>query len=223
MSVDPQLLKQIAFLADLPEPATREIAAIAVRLRRAAGEILFLRGEPSPGIFLVLEGRVKITRESAGGREQVLHVLGAGNHFNSVPAFDGGPTPATAQVMADTALILLPNEPLRTIMRRHPDVALAFMAEQGVFLRRLVALVDDLALTTVQGRLARLLLAQAAAAERGEQVPALTQAEMAARLGTVREMVGRTLKVFESLGLLQVERGAITVKDRAGLEAQAEE
>ncbi|MBV9787440.1 MAG: winged helix-turn-helix domain-containing protein, partial [Chloroflexi bacterium] len=88
--------------------------------------------------------------------------------------------------------------------------------------RHLVNLVDELSLHTVQGRLARLLLEQAAAAERGEVVPALTQAEMAAQLGTVREMVARTLKSFEVLGLLRMERGAITVLDRAGLATQAE-
>jgi CRP-like cAMP-binding protein len=90
-------------------------------------------------------------------------------------------------------------------------------------MRHLVNLVDELALHTVQGRLAGLLLAQAAAAERGETAPPLTQAEMAAHLGTVREMIGRTLKTFEALGLVRVERGQITILDRAGLEAQRAE
>jgi len=74
----------------------------------------------------------------------------------------------------------------------------------------------------VQGRLAGLLLDQAAAAERGEPPQQLTQAEMAAHLGTVREMVGRALKTFEVLGLIQLDRGVITLLDRAGLEAQRE-
>jgi CRP/FNR family transcriptional regulator, cyclic AMP receptor protein len=83
-------------------------------------------------------------------------------------------------------------------------------------------LVDELALHSVQGRLAGMLLAQAEAAERGEVVPPLTQAEMAAHLGTVREMVGRTLKSFEALGLIRLDRGQIAILDRAGLEMQRE-
>ena len=75
----------------------------------------------------------------------------------------------------------------------------------------------------MQGRLAGLLLEQAAAAERGEAAAPLTQAEMAARLGTVREMVGRALKTFEALGLLRLDRGVIVLLDRAGLAAQREE
>jgi CRP/FNR family transcriptional regulator, cyclic AMP receptor protein len=74
----------------------------------------------------------------------------------------------------------------------------------------------------VQGRVAGLLLDQAAAAEAGADVVPLTQADMAARLGTVREMVGRTLKTFEALGLICVERGAITLLDREGLARQRE-
>jgi ssDNA-specific exonuclease RecJ len=67
---------------------------------------------------------------------------------------------------------------------------------------------------------AGLLLAQAEALERGDEVTALTQAEMAARVGTVREMVGRTLKTFEALGFISIERGAITVVNREGLARQ---
>jgi CRP-like cAMP-binding protein len=73
----------------------------------------------------------------------------------------------------------------------------------------------------VQGRLASLLLTQAEAAARGEAYP-LTQAEIAARIGTVREMVGRTLRSFEGAGLIRQDRGAIVVVDRAGLEREAE-
>src|SRR5262249_10077750 len=62
----------------------------------------------------------------------------------------------------------------------------------------------------------------AEASERGELVPSLTQAEMAARLGTVREMIGRTLKNFEALGLIRLDRGQAAILDRRGLESQGE-
>lgn len=223
MAVDPRTIRYIPFFADLPEAAVADLAAMAVLMRRAAGSFLFLRGDPAPGLYVVTDGRVKLTRESAGGREQVLHVVVAGEHFNAVPVFDGGPCPANAQALGDVTLILFPNDVLRAATRRHPDLAVALLNEFGVFLRRLVNLVDDLALHTVQGRLARLLLERAEAAADGTVPGPLTQAEMAARLGTVREMVGRTLKTFEGLGLITIERGAITVRDRAGLEAQSEE
>jgi len=100
-------------------------------------------------------------------------------------------------------------------------VALRLLADSCRYLRRLVDLVDDLALTTVQGRLARLLLTQAEEGEAGIVQP-LTQSEMAARLGTVREMIGRSLKTFEGMGLIRIERGVIVIVDRAGLERESE-
>lgn len=222
MAVSAAEIGRLEPFAGLGAMALDELAAAIVRLTRAQGELIFQAGEPSPGLFIVREGRVKIMREAASGREQVLHVVEAGQHFNLVPAFDGGPCPASAVAMSDIELLLLPTERLRAATMRHPDLAMALLAESGARLRHLVGLVDDLALHTVQGRLARLLLEQAAAAERGAMPAPLTQAEMAARLGTVREMVGRTLKTFEQLGLIGLSRGAISITDRAGLEQQAE-
>ncbi|HMQ34582.1 MAG TPA: Crp/Fnr family transcriptional regulator, partial [Chloroflexaceae bacterium] len=137
-------------------------------------------------------------------------------------SFGAAPPPATAICLTDVELLLLPAVALRELTRRTPELAMALLADAGQFLRRLVGLVDDLALHTVQGRVARLLLAQAEAADRGEPVAPLTQAEMAARLGTVREMVGRTLKTFEALGLIALSRGTITLLDREGLAQQAD-
>ncbi|HEY0738688.1 MAG TPA: Crp/Fnr family transcriptional regulator, partial [Herpetosiphonaceae bacterium] len=164
----------------------------------------------------------KIARLATNGREQVLHVAAPGHHFNTVPIFDGGPCPANAEALTDVRLLMLPLPDLRAVVESQPTLALAFLKEFTGRLRHLVNLVDELALHTVQGRLAHLVLEQAQAAERGEDVPPLTQAEMAAQLGTVREMVARTLKSFDVLGLIRIERGVITVLDRDGLAAQAE-
>ena len=222
MGVDRAFLSSLSFLSGQDEAVVEAVTRIGVLLRRPSGTVLFLAGDEAPGLFIVVTGRVKIVRESPSGREQVLNVIEAGNHFNLVPIFDGGPSPATAICLGEVELLLLPATPLRELTRRNPDLAMALLADAGRFLRHLVNLVDDLALHTVQGRVAHLLLEQAEAADRGTPVLPLTQAEMAARLGTVREMVGRTLKTFESLGLISVARGTIAILDRAGLEEQAE-
>jgi CRP-like cAMP-binding protein len=222
MPVDITHIRQISFCADLPEQALVALAAMAITIVKPANTVLFLEGDPAPGMFVVLAGRVKLTRASAAGREQVLHIVTTGQHFNSVPVFDRGVCPANAETLVDTTLLLMPGDGLRNTILQHPPIGLALLTESGTYLRRLVRLVDDLALHTVQGRLARLLLTQASATAHGE-TPAITQADMAARIGTVREMVSRTLKTFEALGLIHIERGVIVVLDREGLQAQAEE
>jgi CRP/FNR family transcriptional regulator, cyclic AMP receptor protein len=215
-------LRQVSFCAGLPDAVIAALAVVAVPLQRGAGTLLQIEGEAAGAMYVVMRGRVKIARIGSNGREQVLNVIGPGGHFNTVPMFDGGPCPANVEALTDVALLALPRDGLLQVVERHPALALALLTEFTGRLRHLVNLVDELALHTVQGRLAGLLLDQAEAAERGEVVPALTQAEMAARLGTVREMVGRTLKSFEVLGLIQLDRGTITLLDREGLKAQRE-
>jgi CRP-like cAMP-binding protein len=217
------ILRQVSFCDALPNPVIVDLAAIAAPLRRPAGAFIQFEGDEAEAMYLIGQGHVKIARTAASGREQVLYVLGPGSHFNTVPIFDEGACPANAQALTDVLLLVLPRDAMRRVVEQHPPLALALLKEFTGRVRHLVNLVDELALHTVQGRLAGLLLAQAEAAERGETPAALTQAEMAAHLGTVREMVGRTLKTFEALGLVRVERGQITIRNRAGLEAQREE
>ena len=215
-------LRTVSFCANLPEPALHALAAIAVPARNSAGSMIQLEGDPAVVMYIVVAGRVKIARVGANGREQVLNIISSGGHFNTVPIFDGGACPANAEALTNVELLALPRDPLLALVEQQPALALALLSEFTGRLRHLVNLVDELSLHTVQGRLAGLLLDQAAAAERGEAGAPLTQAEMAARLGTVREMVGRTLKSFEALGLLRLDRGTITLLDRARLEAQRE-
>lgn len=216
-------IRAVSFAAGLPEGALVALAAIAAPMQRVTGTLLQLEGDQAEAMYIVVRGRVKIARVSAGGREQVLNVIPPGGHFNTVPIFDGGRCPANAEALTDVLLLALPRDALLAVVERHPALALALLKEFTGRVRHLVNLVDELALHTVQGRLAGLLLEQATAAERGQPAPALTQAEMAAHVGTVREMIGRALKTFEALGLLRLDRGVITLLDRAGLERQREE
>lgn len=219
MPIDSADVRRVALFSDLSDAACRALALIAVRVQYSAGAALFFEGDPAPGIYVLQSGRVRLSRTSLSGREQVLNIIGPGHHFNLVPVFDGGGCPVNAFALTDVAALLFPGESLRPLVMEHAEVGMKLLADCCGFLRHLVNLVDNLALTTVQGRLARLLLAQAEADEQGA-APPLTQAEMAAHLGTVREMVGRSLKTLEGLGLIRIERGTIVLLDRAGLERE---
>jgi CRP-like cAMP-binding protein len=215
-------IRTVSFCAGLPDSAIMALSAIAMPLQRPAGAFIQFEGDPAEVMYLVIHGRVKIARTSASGREQVLNVIGPGGHFNTVPMFDGGTCPANVQALEALALLVLPRDRLLRVLEQQPALTLALLKEFTSRLRHLVNLVDDLALHSVQGRLAGLLLDQAAEDERGLPAQPLTQAEMAARLGTVREMVGRALRTFEALGLLRLDRGVIVLLDRAELAAQRE-
>jgi CRP-like cAMP-binding protein len=195
---------------------------MAITREYPAGAIIQLEGDPTEATYIVLKGQVKILRSSPSGREQVIHIATPGQNINLVPVLDGGANPATVQALTNCAMLSFPCEPLRELIRREPALAIAMLTDLAARQRRLVGLIDELALHTVQGRLASLLLTRAEASERGIPIPPMTQADMANHLGTVREMISRTLKTFEGLGLIELKQGAIVVKDRKGLEEKIE-
>ena len=214
-----KILQGANLFASLPNETIAALGDIAMVQTRTAKHVLFLEGDPAPGVYVVSQGRVKISRISPNGREQIMTIVTPGHHFNIVPVFDGGPCPANAEIMMESELLLLPTIALRALVTQHPTLALLLLKECSSHMRSLVNLVDDLALRTVQGRLAKLLVHAAT----NEHKTPLTQAEVASQLGTVREMVGRTLRTFEMMGLIKLERGAIQVINQKGLMAQADD
>lgn len=216
------ILRRLSFAAQLPEPIIAALAQIAQPHEVERGTLITLEGTPAEAMYVVAEGRVKVVRHSLEGREQILHVVEPVGHLNTVPMFDGGLCPATAEAQLPTTLLVITREHLLELVEREPLLGLALLREFCGRMRMLVGLVEDLALHTVHHRLAKLLLANAEAAARGQQPRALTQAEMASMIGTVREMVGRALKSFEAAELITLERGTITILDYEGLRERAE-
>jgi CRP/FNR family cyclic AMP-dependent transcriptional regulator len=214
-------LRAIPLLASLDEPTLRDTARRARLCEFRPGQHILLEGEEPPGLFMVRRGRVRLSRTAPDGREQVLAMVGPGDHFSPVPLFDGGPNPATARAMSPVTCLLLPREDLVALIRRHPDLALATLSAMAGQLRELVTLVEDLAFRSVRARLARLLLAEAA--EAGEGAAELTHQELAERAGTVREIAGRALRRLAEEGLVRLERGRVIVLDQPGLARVVEE
>ena len=216
------LLRGIRCFAKLSPEAIDALAAVATELQCSAGATIFLEGDPAPGLFVLEDGVVKISRVSLEGREYIMHLVGPGESFNDVAAMDGGNNPGTA--IAQTAVVVwkLSRVDLRRVAQRHPELVWAFVEDMASRARYLVGLVEDLAMRNVRGRLARLLLEEAVGTERRTVPRMLTQEEMAARLGTVREMVGRTLRSMAASGLIEFDRHRIVILDPERLAEEAE-
>jgi CRP/FNR family transcriptional regulator len=211
------LLRRMPYFAPLDEATLRLIASRAITRAYAAGEMIALEGEPCAGLFIVQAGRAKIIRLSLQGREHILHIAGPGESFNDVPVFDGGPNPATVQAMEDSVLLIIERAVLTDMLNRYPQLAQAVISVLARRCRDLVAMVEDLSLRSVTARLAGLLLKQAAQPD----ALTLTRAQMAARLGTVREMVSRSLRELEQGGLVRLDGSRIVLLDRDGLTQRA--
>ena len=207
--LDVPFLRNVDYFQGLPEAALARLAALAVEVRLQAGQTLFLEGEPCPGLYLVRAGRVRIYKSSLDGREQVLRVAREGESFAEVPVFDGGLAPASAEAMEPSTVYLLPTAGLIALVRASPEIGLGVLRVFAGRLRHLTGLVEDLSFRHVTSLVAKLLLQRAA--EEGTTGRRLTQQEMAAMIGTAREVVARSLRTLEQQGAIQVQRGQIVI------------
>ena len=214
-----ELLRSIPYFAYLDEAALQAVGQAAVTRQYSKDEIIFLEGDPCAGLFIVEIGRVKIFKVSTEGREQVLKLLAPGEFFNEVAVLDGGPNPVSAMTVLDSTLWIIDRSTMLDLLARYPALAQGIIENLAAHARHLVSLVEDLSLRTVSARLAKLLLTRAVRG--GEAAHRLTQQEMAAQLGTVREMVGRVLRDFEDEGLIRFDRHRIVILDREGMENRA--
>ncbi len=216
------LLRTVPYLQELEEPILRALLAVASRREYESGQMIFNEGEPTAGLFFIEQGRVKISRFSAEGREHILHILESGDSFNDVSVLDGGPNPATAIAFDDASVWHISRGALHGLADQHPALAWALIENVAKRARFLVGLIEDLSMRTVKGRLARLLLEQAKANQSDELARDLTHEEMASHLGTVREMIGRALNSLAAARIIEIERHRIKIVDVERLTQEAE-
>ncbi len=212
-----ELLRSLPYFRSLDAETLASIAALTSRRSYEPNEVIFLEGEPCAGLFIVHTGHVKIYKASPEGREQILHICGPHESFNDVAVFDGGPNPASAQTLDAVEVCVIERSAMLDLFNRHPKIAQAVVAVLAARARMLVNMIEDLSLRSVTARLAKLLLTLAS---QRDAVP-LTHQQMAARLGTVREMVSRALRELEAEGLVHRQGRQIVITDRAALERRA--
>jgi CRP-like cAMP-binding protein len=226
-------LSQFPVLAGVDGQARRAIATCAHERTYRAGQMIVLAREPSPAVYLVAKGRVRSQRCSIEGREYVLHDLGPGECFNLASVLDGGYNLATVTAVSDVVLYSIPAAEFRRIVSEYPALSLALLSHLTRRVRHLSDAVEGLALYGVRTRLARCLLAYISHVQESSHPPRdpsrrdwpcpsyLTQGELAAQIGTVRDVVGRTLRSFSQQGLIRREQGRVVVTDLAGLRREA--
>ena len=190
----------------------------------AGGEIVFSEGEPCAGLYVVESGSIRIFKSSPGGREQVLSIEGPGGSVAELPVFDGGNYPASVVAIQDSVLLFVSKQDFQGLCLAHPEVALKVLRVVGARLRRLVGIIEELSFTTVRHRLGAYLLRLAQ--KEGQKVaqgvevmlPSNNQ-ELAAQIGTVRELVSRNLSRLQAEGVLNIDGRSVIIRDLKALEA----
>jgi len=217
-----QILAKVPIFSGLSEEELGLLSQRIVPRRFSPAEIVFSEGEGCSGLYVVASGHVRIYKSSAAGREQVLTIDGPGSSIAEVPVFDGGNYPASCAAIGEATLLFISKQDFQTLCLAHPQISLKVLRVVGARLRRLVGVIEELSFTTVRQRLIALIVRLAektgTPSKDGLRIE-LTKShqDLAAELGTVRELVSRNLSRLQAEGFLEVEGRKIVVKDLAGL------
>ncbi len=208
--------------SELSEQELNYIAERAVVRHFETGQLIFAEGEACPGLWIIETGKVRIYKSSPSGREQVLAIEGPGSSVAELPVFDGGKYPASAASVNEAKLLFISKEDFQSLCLKHPEVALKVLRIVGRRLRGLVGIIEELSFTTVRHRLISLLVHMAKEGHRTKEgveiMLAANQQELAAQMGTVRELISRNLSRLQAENLIRVEGRKIVVTDFPALQ-----
>ncbi|CAI9404721.1 MULTISPECIES: Crp/Fnr family transcriptional regulator [Aestuariimicrobium] len=248
MNID---VTSVPFLAELPPEGRQAVLAHATVIELAKGMTLFVAGDPADEVYIMLEGKVKLTRaarhqptplpplrgkvtvkelrrraQAVQVRESLLWLMGPGEMFGELSVFDAGQRSTTATAQTACRVLRISGHAMRDLVDERHDVARALLRQMATRLRRSDNQSSRFILSDVPGRLASLLVSLC---DRfGTQTPMgwdvahdLTQAELAQVVGASRESVNKALTDFEQRGILTVNSRSVVIHDRARLVARS--
>jgi CRP/FNR family transcriptional regulator len=217
------VIAEIPIFSGLPEDQISAIKQIAVEKHFNKGEIVFSEGEEGHGFYIIAEGRMKIFKVSTEGKEQILHIFGAGQPFGEVPVFAGQKFPANAQAIDKTRALFLPRAAIVELIAANPSLALNMLAEMSKKLRQFTVQIENLSLKEMPARLASYLISLAEEQNADEFVTLkISKGQLASILGTIPETLSRIFGRLSGRNLIRVDGKIITLVDRDGLEDLAE-
>ena len=220
------VLKRAPLFDALDDEGARALRRQMSEVKLSRGEHLFNEGDDGDALYVVLEGKMKLTRQAADGRENLLSVIGPGEMFGELSLFDPRPRTSTASAVTDVVLAGLKHEALISWLQQHPEVSLHLLRALAQRLRRANDVTADLVFTDVPGRVAKNLLdlADRFGSKEADGLHVhhdLTQEELAQLVGASRETVNKALADFAARGWLQISARSVLILDAERLRKRA--
>ena len=209
-------LKQVPLFAGLADEDIRELMSVAKRRTFRSGEVIFHREDPGQVLYVIKEGKVKISLISPDGQEISLVVFGKGECFGEFASLDGLPRSADAIAMEKVECYTLQRSDFHKAIMKNPKIAIQVMEVLSKRLRSTDQMVEDLIFLDVYGRVAKKLLELAdthgTKVENGIRIDVrLTQQELASMVGSSRESVNKVMGYFTDKNFISTDKHKITL------------
>ena len=217
MAVESELLKTANYFSKLDEAALEDISRFIFEKKLPKGETVFWEGEEDGVLYFVISGLLKLFATSTEGREFIVRLVYGGDSANDDNLFHEDSSMLSAMTLSPVLLYGLHQVDLAKILSDRPQVSHQIAEVLATRQRYLVRLATELVFKNVTSRLARLLLEKEELARAGTTTPRITQQEMASMIGTVREIVSRSLKELEAMDAIRLEHNRIIIRNRERL------
>jgi CRP/FNR family transcriptional regulator, cyclic AMP receptor protein len=220
------VLAEAPLFEALNEEDARALRTDIVDVHLDRGERLFSEGDVGDKLYIILTGKIKLTKAAPDGRENLLSVHGPGEMFGELSLFDPIPRTSSASAVTNARLAAIAHDDLRTWLNTRPEVAMHLLQALAQRLRRINEVKADLVFTDVPGRVAKALLDLSdrfgVLTPDGVQVNHdLTQEELAQLVGASRETVNKALADFAARGWIQLAAKSVLVTDTDRLRKRA--
>jgi CRP/FNR family cyclic AMP-dependent transcriptional regulator len=210
------LLQSVPLFTGLPERALDLLARQFVRIQLEPDELLFIEGDVCKGLYVVESGLLKLYKVSPDGREQVLATYGPGYTLSELPMIDGGTHPFCSAAVVLSKVLFIPGAVVGILCGVHAGCAQEMLRIVASRMRGALGLIEELSFSTVRGRLSAYLL-RMASRDKGSRNTAYVQLpashDIAAQIGTVRELVSRNLSQLQAEGVIRINRRTMHIPD----------
>lgn len=223
------ILHKIPLFEGLDDSELAKIANLATERLYPKDSIIFFEGEEGEGFFFLKSGRVKISKLTLEGGEQILKLVDPGSVFAEVILFENASYPATARVLEDARIGMIKKEDFEALIMEQPSLAIRLIQLANRRLREAQIKIKEMGLMDTHSRTASLLLRLAQTygeeTQEGEVISFslnLNRQDLASMIGTTRETITRVLSKFRKLEIIKVKGDQITILDPEELKSWIE-
>lgn len=210
-------IERVPIFSSLNLEEMLEVARITLSRKYKKGETIYLEGEMVERLFVIHKGKVKISKISETGKEQIIRILGPGDFMGELSLFTHSPIKSNAEALEPTTVCVIDGDKINDIIQNHPGIALKIIRELSLRLEKAENLIESLGLQGVEQRVADILLEMAG--DKNVVDLSISKKDLASYIGMTQETLSRKLSFFQSMGWIKQEgQRRIVILDRESLE-----